>query len=120
MNWLAVGAIYCALSIAAGAFGAHGLAERLSAERLVLWETGSRYLVYSGLGLIAVGLLARQNPAAALSLAGWSLTFGALLFSGTVLLLAFDVPRWLGAITPLGGVGMIVGFVALAVAAIKA
>ncbi len=111
--------MYCALSIAAGAFGAHGLAERLSAERLELWETGARYLIYAGFGLIAVGLLARQNAETSLALAGWSMMLGGLLFSGTVLLLAFDVPRWLGAITPLGGVGMILGFVALAVAAFE-
>lgn len=116
MNWLATGALLCAASIVAGAFGAHALAARLDANNLVLWETAARYLMYGGLGVALVGLASRslQQP---LPASGWSLLAGSLVFSGTVFALALGSPRWLGAVTPLGGLAMISGFVLLAIAA---
>ncbi len=116
MNWLAAGALLCAASIVAGAFGAHALAARLAAESLTLWETAARYLMYGGLGLSLVGLVGKvlAQPVAA---PGWSLFLGTLVFSGTVFALALGSPRWLGAVTPIGGLLMIVGFVLFAIAA---
>lgn len=116
MNWLAIGALVCAASIVAGAFGAHALAARLAAESLVLWETAARYLMYGGLGLALIGLAGRLGSLP-LTAPGWSLFAGTLLFSGTVFALALGSPRWFGAITPLGGLLMIVGFVLFAIAA---
>ncbi len=116
--WVGIGASVCALAVLAGAFGAHGLKARLDPASLELWETAARYFVYSGLGLIAVGL-AGQAIGRPLGGAGGSLLTGSLIFSGTVAALALGGPRWLGAITPIGGTLMIVGFVLLAVAAFR-
>ena len=118
MTWVGVGASVCALAVIAGAFGAHGLEARLDPAALELWETAARYFMYAGFGLIAIGLAARAMDRP-LTAAGGSLLAGGLIFSGTVALLALGGPRWLGAITPIGGTLMIAGFVLLAVAAFK-
>ena len=115
LNWVVVGALGAALSIGLGAFGAHALRPRLDADALALWETAARYLMYGALGLVAVGLLQRQHPV------GWSgvlLAAGATIFCATVAVLALGGPRWLGAITPIGGVLMILGWLRLAWAAL--
>lgn len=109
-----IGAVYCALSVIAGAFGAHALKARLDPAALALWETAARYLMYGGFGLLAIGLLSFHGPRRGLDAAMWAMTVGSLVFSGTVFALAWGGPRWLGAVTPLGGVGMILGFVLLA------
>lgn len=116
--WIGIGAGVCALSVLAGAFGAHGLKGRLDAPALELWETAARYFMYSGLGLIAVGLAGQlmEKPVGA---AGWALLAGGAIFSGTVALLALGGPRWLGAVTPIGGLLMIAGFVLLALRAFR-
>lgn len=116
MNWIVVGALYCAAAVVAGAFGAHALAARLSAENLSLWETAARYLMYGGLGLSVLGLAGRVLDQS-LAVPGWSLFLGTMIFSGTVFGLALGSPRWFGAVTPIGGLLMIVGFVMFAVAA---
>lgn len=118
MNWLSVGAFCCAASIVAGAFGAHGLASRLTEESLTLWETAARYLMYGGLGLSVVGLSGRVLGQS-LTASGSSLFIGTLVFSGTVFALALGSPRWFGAVTPIGGLLMIVGFLLLAIAALR-
>src|SRR5262245_6059789 len=109
--WIAAGALLCAISIAAGAFGAHGLRARLDANALALWETAARYLMYSGLGLLAIALASRPAGGRMFTLAGAALLAGAIVFCGTVAMLALGGPRWLGAITPIGGLLMIVAFV---------
>jgi uncharacterized membrane protein YgdD (TMEM256/DUF423 family) len=119
MNWIVLGALGGALSVAAGAFGAHGLAARLDARGLELWETASRYLMYGSLSLALVGLLGRLGAVRGVDVAGWCLLLGALVFSGTVFVLALGGPRWLGAITPIGGTLLIVGFLAFAWAAMR-
>ncbi len=116
--WVGVGAAVCALSVLAGAFGAHGLKARLDPASLELWETAARYFMYSGLGLIAIGL-AGQVTVKPVGAAGWTLLAGAAVFSGTVAALALGAPRWLGAITPIGGLLMIAGFALLAVQAFR-
>lgn len=112
--WIAAGALCCAVSVAAGAFGAHGLRARLDPRSLELWETAARYLMYSGLALVLVGIAAGQLPRRSLAWAAWSLLSGAVVFCGTVALLALGGPRWLGAVTPLGGLLLIAGFLLLA------
>lgn len=109
-RWLACGAACAAIAVVAGAFGAHGLADRLDARGLELWETAARYLMYGGLALGLLGLAARDGSRDRwLDVAGALLLAGAVVFSTTVSLLALDGPRWLGAVTPLGGAAMIAG-----------
>lgn len=112
------GALFCALAVAAGAFGAHGLADRLEPRALELWHTAAQYLIYTGFGLLAVGILDELWDERLLTAAGWSLVVGGVLFSGTVFALALGAPRWLGAVTPLGGLLLIAGFLAFAWTAI--
>lgn len=117
--WIAVGAVVCAISIAAGAFGAHGLRARLDARALELWETSARYLMYSGLGILGIALASRPSGGRLYPLAAGALLVGAVIFCGTVAILALGGPRWLGAITPIGGLLMIIAFVVLAIAAFR-
>jgi uncharacterized membrane protein YgdD (TMEM256/DUF423 family) len=118
-NWLPLGALFVAIAIAAGAFGAHSLRAHLDAPHLALWETAARYFVYGGLGLVAVGIAARLQPVRAWAVPGTLLAAGSVIFSVTVGLLAVGQPRWLGAITPVGGVLLIAGFLALAIIATR-
>jgi uncharacterized membrane protein YgdD (TMEM256/DUF423 family) len=111
---IGLGGLCAALSIGAGAFGAHGLAEALDARALGLWETAARYLMYAALGMIATGAIAWSLPRPGFGLAAWLQCVGAALFSGSLFALAFGGPAWLGAVTPAGGVGMILGFALLA------
>lgn len=115
--WIVIGAASAFVSVAAGAFGAHALKARLSADLLTIFETGARYQMYHSLGLIAVGLLAASRPSGLLDGAGWAMLAGILLFSGSLYALALSGVRALGAITPLGGVGFLVGWALFALAA---
>ncbi|HVR98603.1 MAG TPA: DUF423 domain-containing protein [Thermoanaerobaculia bacterium] len=117
-TWIVLGALWAALSVIAGAFGAHALAARLQPRSLELWETAARYLMYSGLGLILLGLFAGQT-ARRVDGAGWCLVLGSAVFSGTVAALALGGPRWLGAVTPIGGTLLIAGFLLFAWAALR-
>jgi len=112
--FIVIGPLFCAVAVLSGAFGAHGLRARLDARGLELWETAARYLMYSGLGLTLIGLAASKWPKPGFSYAGWFLLIGALIFSDTVGWLALGGPRWLGAITPLGGILMVLGFLLFA------
>ena len=104
--------------MALGAFGAHALRARLDARSLELWGTAAQYLMYGALAVLAVGLAVRGGLTAA-SRAGWALGAGTALFSGTVAALALGGPRWLGALTPVGGTLMIAGFLLFAWAALR-
>lgn len=113
MNWLFAGLLMCAASVGAGAFGAHGLRSALDAEHLELWETAARYFMYGGLAVCLLGLAGRVSTVD-LRLAGWCLFAGSLIFSGTVATIALGGPRWLGAVTPVGGTLLIVGILVFA------
>jgi uncharacterized membrane protein YgdD (TMEM256/DUF423 family) len=115
--WLILGAASAFLSVAAGAFGAHALRARLTPDLLTIFETGARYHMYHSLGLIAIGLLMQVRPNPLLNGAGWAMTVGILLFSGSLYALALSGVRALGAITPLGGLGFLAGWLLLAIAA---
>jgi uncharacterized membrane protein YgdD (TMEM256/DUF423 family) len=119
MNWIFLGALGGALAVVAGAFGAHALAARLGARELQLWETAARYLMYGSLTLVLAGLGRLHGLRRGIDGAGWCLLLGSLIFSGTVFGLALGGPRWLGAVTPLGGTLMIAGFLLFAFAALK-
>lgn len=111
--FLLLGAVYGLLGVACGAFGAHALRARLAPDLLAVYHTGVEYQFYHALALLAVGLLAQQRDALALTVAGWCFVLGVLLFSGSLYLLALSGTRWLGAITPLGGLLFLAGWGAL-------
>ncbi len=117
--WFAVGALLLAAAVTGGAFGAHGLRGRLDAQSLALWETAVRYLVIGGFGLLAAGLAQNASARPGWAIAAAALAVGSLVFSGTVGAIALGGPRWLGAVTPVGGVLLIAGFVAMALAAVR-
>jgi uncharacterized membrane protein YgdD (TMEM256/DUF423 family) len=112
--WL--GCVFGLVAVAAGAFGAHALRARLSAELLAVFETAARYQMVHALALLAVALVAARAPSAAASAAGWLFAVGIVLFSGSLYALALTGIRVLGAVTPLGGVCFLAGWVALALA----
>jgi uncharacterized membrane protein YgdD (TMEM256/DUF423 family) len=112
--FLAIGALSALLGVAAGAFGAHGLRERLSADMLAIFETGARYQMYHAFALIAVAWAYSRWPGGLLMTSGWLFVLGTLLFSGSLYLLSLTGVRWLGAITPLGGVAFLAGWLLLA------
>lgn len=127
--WLRTGAIWGFLAVAMGAFGAHGLRGRfeslggapggLTSERLQAnFQTATQYHTYCAFALLAVGLLARAGQSGiALNAAGWLFLAGSLVFSGSLYVLSTTGEKWLGAITPIGGVAMLAGWIALAIAA---
>jgi uncharacterized membrane protein YgdD (TMEM256/DUF423 family) len=116
--WSVLGALNAVISIAAGAFGAHALRTKLTPERLAVFETAARYQMYHALGLIAVAWLASTRGSAA-NTAGVSMLVGIVLFSGSLYALTLSGARWLGAITPFGGVAFMVAWVAFAWAVLK-
>ncbi|MDG0790280.1 DUF423 domain-containing protein [Cohnella ginsengisoli] len=120
-KYVGIGAVVAGLAVAFGAFGAHSLKETLSEHDLEVFETGVRYQMYHGLGILLVALLSERLPSA-LKLTRWSarlLLIGTVLFSGSLYLLALSGIDWLGAITPLGGVAFLAGWACLTAAAIK-
>jgi uncharacterized membrane protein YgdD (TMEM256/DUF423 family) len=119
MVWVRVGAALMFVAVGLGAFGAHGLRQRLSPEMLAIFETGVRYHVYHALALFAVAWVGDKNPASLASAAGFAFTIGIIVFSGSLYVLSMSGIRWLGAITPIGGVAFLVGWVLLFLAAAR-
>lgn len=106
------------LAVALGAFGAHALEGRVEARLLEVFETGVRYHFYHALALVAVVVaLGRWPESGLIPVAGWLFVVGILIFSGSLYLMTFTGIRWLGAITPIGGVAFIAGWICLALAA---
>ena len=119
-GWFATGSVLCGLGVILGAFGAHGLRARLSPEMLVVFETGVRYHLIHALGLLAVAWAVSRWPGSYVSIAGYLFVAGIFIFSGSLYVLAITGIRWLGAITPIGGVCLIVGWGLLAVGVLRA
>ena len=119
-GWFAAGAALCGAGVMLGAFGAHGLRARLSPEMLAIFETGVRYHLIHALGLLAVAGAAARWPGWPVSAAGWLLAAGIVVFSGSLYVLAVTGARWLGAVTPIGGLCFIAGWTLLALAALRA
>lgn len=113
-----LGALFGALAVAAGAFGAHALRARLEPRDLEVFETAARYQVYHALALLAVAWAMGGNRQWGLA-AGWLFVAGIVVFSGSLYALVLTGQRWLGAVTPLGGVALILGWVCLGVAVVK-
>lgn len=136
-SWFLLGAVLAGLSVAAGAFAAHGLdgyfvrkygtetrqvggREVLRSEKsLHDFKTGAEYQMYHSLGLLAVGLLSERRRSTATKVAGWAFLIGIVLFSGSLYALTISGMTKLGMITPFGGVAFLIGWAALAVAAKK-
>jgi uncharacterized membrane protein YgdD (TMEM256/DUF423 family) len=118
--WLLIAAINGALAVAAGAFGAHGLQDRLDSHHMEIFETAARYHMYHALAIGLAALAARSGAAStpANAAAGFFLA-GIILFSGSLYLLAFTGMRVLGFVTPFGGLAFLAGWIALAWAATK-
>lgn len=134
-QWMTTGAVLAALAVVFGAFGAHGLEPRLEAvygdqEKTIAghtvpatykylrdFNTGAEYHMYHALGLLALGIAASQQNEVRRShrIAAWCFLLGIVLFSGSLYVLVLSGLRWLGAITPIGGTLMIIGWVAFAI-----
>ena len=112
-EWIIIGAIFAALSVLIGAFGAHGLKEKISIEDLAIFEVGVRYQMYHALALILLGLMGFSITGENLILPGIFFCSGIIIFSGSLYLLVLTNVRWLGAITPIGGVLLILGWLSL-------
>lgn len=127
--WLRIGAIWGLLSVAMGAFGAHGLRTRFESMGSVpgaiptarlneTFHTASQYQMYCALAIVAVGLMAQWGRTGmAIETAGWLFLVGSVLFSGSLYLLCITGKGWYGAITPIGGLLMMAGWIAMAIAA---
>ncbi len=136
-RWVCLGAIFCGLAVGLGAFAAHGLTQHfadkyagqtrevagqtlpLGAKFLNDFKTGAEYQMYHGLAIIVVGLIAERRRSRAATLAAWSFSLGILLFSGSLYALTLTgVTKW-GMVTPLGGLAFLLGWLFLAIAALK-
>jgi len=117
--WFLIASVAGFLGVAGGAFGAHALKTRLTEQMLANFETGTRYLLVHAVALLVVGVLASREGVGNLTVVGTAFTFGMLIFTGSLWTMALTDTRWLGAITPIGGSALIVGWVALAVAAAR-
>jgi len=118
MKIISIAATSAALAVALGAFGAHALKARLAEADLLIWQTAVNYHIWHSLALLALGVLMNVvKPPSQLLWSARSLLLGIIIFSGSLYLLVLTDTRWLGAITPLGGVAFIVGWLLLAKAA---
>ena len=115
---IVVASVLMALAVAFGAFGAHALKTRLPPDMLAIWQTGVTYHAWHALALLGLGLLMlHAQGSAALRYAAWLFVAGIVLFAGSLYLLALGAPRWVGAITPFGGVAFIAAWIAVAAGA---
>jgi uncharacterized membrane protein YgdD (TMEM256/DUF423 family) len=120
--FIIAGAVNAAIAVMLGAFGAHALKEKLSEHYLAIWETAVQYQMFHALGLIAIGILMSSSligPIPQLTWAGWLLLAGIVIFSGSLYILSLTGIGVLGAITPIGGVAFIIGWIMLIIAALK-
>jgi uncharacterized membrane protein YgdD (TMEM256/DUF423 family) len=105
-----LGAFLGGLAVAAGAFGAHALKSRVAADTLAIWDTAARYQMFHALALLGLAWAVTRWPGAGLNATAWLWLVGVLLFSGSLYLLVLTGHRWLGAVTPIGGVALIAGW----------
>lgn len=118
--FIAIAALNGFLAVGCGAFAAHGLRARLPADLLAIFQTGVQYQMYHALALLAVGLLGLHlGSSGLLRASGWLFIAGIVIFSGSLYVLSLTGIRWLGAITPIGGVAFLAGWVLLAAAVLR-
>jgi uncharacterized membrane protein YgdD (TMEM256/DUF423 family) len=116
--FITLGALSGFLAVAAGAFGAHALRDRLTGAMLDVFQTGVTYQMYHALALVGVGILLARfsiDGSVWLTAAGWLFVGGSVLFSGSLYALSLSGTTWLGAITPVGGIAFLVGWLAVAI-----
>ena len=118
-NWFAVAAVAGGIGVALGAFGAHALKSRVAEELLSVFEIGVRYQIYHAFALFVVAWAAGRLRGNWINAAGWLFTVGIILFSGSLYLMTLTGERWFGAVTPIGGLCLILGWTALVVAAVR-
>jgi len=123
--WVLLGALSGATGVMLGAFGAHALKSRLADTALQTWQTAVSYQLVHALALLVVGMMIRQAlpaggaPDRLLGFAGLAFAVGVVFFSGSLYVLALGGPRWLGPVTPIGGLAFIAGWIVLAVSALR-
>jgi uncharacterized membrane protein YgdD (TMEM256/DUF423 family) len=113
-QWLLIGTLSGFFGVVFGAFGAHALKASLDEKSLTVYHTAVQYHLFHALALIGLGLWAGQNPLADTQVAGWAFTLGIVVFSGSLYALAITQLKFLGAITPIGGISFLVGWIAFA------
>jgi uncharacterized membrane protein YgdD (TMEM256/DUF423 family) len=111
--FLVLGTVFAGSGVAAGAFGAHALKEILDAHGLQVFDTATRYQMYHAFGLCIVSWAIDRYPEKRLEQAGWLFTAGILLFSGSLYIVSLAGIRWLGAMTPIGGLAFLAGWILL-------
>ena len=115
------GAALAFLGVALGAFGAHALKARLATDMMAVYQTGVQYHLVHALGIILIGILVQMLPASKwLPIAGWTMTAGVIVFSGSLYALSVSGVRMLGAITPLGGIALLAAWMLVAIGVVKA
>lgn len=108
------------IAVGLGAFGAHALKEKLEASGYIqTYQTAVSYQFYHTIALLCIGLLAMKYPSSLLNYSGYSMIIGVVLFSGSLYLLCFTNVKWLGAITPIGGLAFLTGWILLFIAILK-
>jgi uncharacterized membrane protein YgdD (TMEM256/DUF423 family) len=112
-----LGSLCAFLGVALGAFAAHALKGRVDTDLLLIFETGVRYQMYHAIALLAVGWAYTRWPGAVMKASGWLFVIGTIIFSGSLYALSLSGFRWLGAITPIGGLALLAGWLCLAWAA---
>ena len=118
--FLVLGGVNAALVVILGAFGAHGLKSRISGDMMAVYHTATLYHAIHALGLIAIGLVAAWVPDSGyLKSAGWTMLAGIVLFSGSLYVLSVTGARWIGAITPIGGMAFVIAWILFCVAVLK-
>ncbi|MFL1731464.1 DUF423 domain-containing protein [Moraxella oculi] len=113
MNWLKIAALNLAVGVMLGAFGAHGLKNMVGEYQLEIWQTATLYLFIHALGLLSIGVL-NATKAYHITVSAYLLQAGVMIFSGTLYAMALGAPKWLGAMTPIGGVLLVAGWLTLA------
>ena len=116
---LVAAAIFLALAVAIGAFGAHALKAGLTEDLLQIYKTGVEYHFYHSLGLLLIGILSLHMPSTLLNWSALLIGIGIVVFSGSLYLLAVSGVRWIGAVTPIGGLSFIAGWILLLLAVLK-
>ena len=117
--FIVLGALLAALGVAAGAFGAHALADSVSPERIKVFDTAARYHLIHSLALVLTGIIAATWPSTQSNIAGYLFLAGIAIFSGSLYLLVLTDTAWLGAVTPLGGLALIAAWCMLAWGAMR-
>jgi uncharacterized membrane protein YgdD (TMEM256/DUF423 family) len=117
--FIATGALFAFIGVAAGAFGAHGLKSRLSPEMMNVFEIGVRYQLVHALALFVVAWVYTRWPVPLVSVSGFLFIAGIIIFSGSLYILSITGTKWLGAITPFGGLAFLAGWACLAWVALR-